>query len=67
MQITLADPAAMGALRISGSFHTGDNKVFAQAMASLFGLVVKRRGEAFELSASPSDAASIRKGVEKIR
>jgi transmembrane sensor len=32
VQITLADPAALGALRVSGSFHTGDNKAFAQAV-----------------------------------
>jgi len=67
VQITLADPAAMGALRISGSFRTGDNKAFAQAVASLFGLVVKQRDDGFELRATPSDAASIRKAVETDR
>ncbi|CAM3913549.1 FecR domain-containing protein [Roseateles saccharophilus] len=67
VQITLADPEAMRALRISGSFRTGDNKAFAQAVARLFGLVVKSRDGGFELSASSSGAASVLSGVETDR
>ncbi|HEY9109264.1 MAG TPA: FecR domain-containing protein [Roseateles sp.] len=60
VQITLADSKALRSLRISGSYRTGDNAGFAQAVASLYGLVITPREGGLELSASPSGAASIR-------
>jgi transmembrane sensor len=48
--ITLADSQALKALRISGSFRTGDNEAFAQSVASLYGLVVISRDGGLELS-----------------
>ncbi|MCE4554283.1 FecR family protein [Roseateles cellulosilyticus] len=67
VQITLADPAAMSPLRVSGSFRTGDNKAFAQAVATLFDLVVKQRDHGFELTPGPSETAPIPKEVETDR
>lgn len=60
VQIRLADAKALRSLRISGSYRTGDNEGFAQAVARLYGLVVIPREGGLELSASPSDAAPIR-------
>lgn len=60
VQITLTDSKTLRSLRISGSYRTGDNEGFAQAVASLYGLVVIPREGGLELSISPSDAASIR-------
>lgn len=60
VQITLADSKTLASLRISGSYRTGDNEGFAQAVASLYGLVVTPREGGLELSASPSGAAPIR-------
>ncbi len=39
--LRLADTLATKALRVSGVYRTGDNQAFAQALASLHGLVVK--------------------------
>jgi transmembrane sensor len=60
VQIALADSTALRSLRISGSYRTGDNEGFAQAVARLHGLVVTARGGGLELSASLADGASIR-------
>jgi len=60
VQITLADSKTLRSLRISGSYRTGDNEGFAQAVASLYGLVITPREGGLELSASPADAASVR-------
>jgi transmembrane sensor len=67
VQIMLADSATLRSLRISGSYRTGDNKGFAQAVASLYGLIVIPREGGLELSASSSGAASIGNGVETDR
>lgn len=48
--IRLGDWEALEALRISGTFRTGDNAAFAQAVASLYGLVVIPRDGALELA-----------------
>ncbi|HEY0956266.1 MAG TPA: FecR domain-containing protein [Roseateles sp.] len=50
VSITLRDPQALGALRVSGTFRTGDNEAFAQAVARLHGLVVIPRGGGLELA-----------------
>jgi len=50
MQITLAESQALRALRVSGTFRTGDNEAFAQAVASLHGLVVIPRDGGLELA-----------------
>ncbi|HEY1128893.1 MAG TPA: FecR domain-containing protein [Roseateles sp.] len=66
VQITLADSKTLRSLRISGSYRTGDNEGFAQAVAGLYGLVVMPRAGGLELSVTPSDAAP-RNGVETNR
>ncbi len=53
VRIALADSETLRSLRISGSYRTGDNEGFAQAVASLYGLVVIPREGGLELSASP--------------
>jgi len=49
--IRLADADALGGLRISGVFKTGDNASFARAVASLHGLAVHERADRLELAA----------------
>jgi len=48
--ISLADTDALGSLRISGVFKTGDNASFARAVASLHGLAVRERADRLELA-----------------
>lgn len=48
--ITLADSEALRALRVSGVYQTGDNEAFAQAVAKLYGLVVRPRDGGLELA-----------------
>ncbi|MFG6416870.1 FecR family protein [Roseateles sp. DC23W] len=48
--ITLRDQETLNALRISGTFRTGDNNAFAQAVARLFDLVVTLRDGGLELA-----------------
>ncbi|MFT7772136.1 FecR family protein [Roseateles sp.] len=50
VQITLADPQALGVLRVSGTYRTGDNRAFAEAVARLHGLVVRPRDGGVELA-----------------
>lgn len=50
VQISLGDSDVLRALRVSGAFHTGDNEAFAQAVAALHGLVVRRRDGGLELA-----------------
>lgn len=50
VEITLADPQALGELRVSGTYRTGDNRAFAEAVATLHGLVVRPRGGGVELA-----------------
>ena len=49
MQITVAAADALGGLRVSGVFKTGDNASFAHAVAALHGLVVRERVDRLEL------------------
>lgn len=51
MPIMVAESQALGALRISGVFRTGDNEAFAQAVAQVHGLVVRPRDGEIELAA----------------
>lgn len=60
VQIALADSAELRSLRVSGSYRTGDNAGFAQAVARLHGLVVVPREGGLELSSDASKAGSIR-------
>lgn len=48
--IRLADSEALRALRVSGVYQTGDNEAFAQAVAKLYGLVVRPRNGGLELA-----------------
>ena len=48
--IRLAGEVALGRLRVSGLFRTGDNASFARAMAALHGLVVLERPDGLELA-----------------
>jgi len=48
--IRLADAEALGGLRISGVFKTGDNASFARAVAALHGLDVRERSDQLELA-----------------
>ncbi|HEY0956663.1 MAG TPA: hypothetical protein VGE36_18045 [Roseateles sp.] len=50
VSITLRDPQTLGALRVSGTFRTGDNEAFAQAVARLHGLDVVPRDGGLELT-----------------
>jgi transmembrane sensor len=49
--ISLADGSALGDLRVSGVFKTGDNASFARAVASLHGLAVRERADRLVLEA----------------
>lgn len=60
VQIALADSTELRSLRVSGSYRTGDNAGFAQAVARLHGLVVVPREGRLELSSDASKAGSIR-------
>ena len=48
--IVLSGAAAVGGLRVSGVFKTGDNLSFARAVATLHGLVVRETAEAIVLA-----------------
>ena len=48
--ISLAGADALGDLRVSGVFKTGDNLSFARAVASLHGLAVRERSDRLELA-----------------
>ncbi|MFG6412273.1 FecR family protein [Roseateles sp. DC23W] len=50
VSITLRDPQTFKELRIGGTFRTGDNEAFAQALARLFDLVVTPRDGGLELA-----------------
>lgn len=49
--IQLAESDALGGLRVSGLFRTGDNASFARAMAALHGLAVREHANRLELVA----------------
>jgi transmembrane sensor len=49
--IRVADGGALGGLRVSGVFKTGDNLSFARALGKLHGLEVRQRGDGLELEA----------------
>ncbi|MDC6166575.1 FecR family protein [Paucibacter sp. XJ19-41] len=49
--IRVADGGALGSLRVSGVFKTGDNLSFARALGKLHGLEVRQRGDRLELEA----------------
>jgi transmembrane sensor len=51
VQINVADGSALGDLRVSGVFKTGDNASFARAVASLHGLAVRERTDRLVLEA----------------
>ena len=48
--IVMAGEGALGGLRVSGLFRTGDNAGFARAVAALHGLVVRERPDRLELA-----------------
>ena len=48
--VVVADPQALGGLRVSGLFKTGDNASFAHAVAVLLGLVVREGPDRLELA-----------------
>ncbi|HEU6454889.1 MAG TPA: iron dicitrate transport regulator FecR, partial [Roseateles sp.] len=50
VQIVLDDAEALAAMRVSGAFRVGDNEVFARAVATLHGLVVRPRDGGLELA-----------------
>ena len=56
MPIRVVDADAVGGLRVSGLFKTGDNASFAHAIATLLGLVVREHADRLELAARPSAA-----------
>ena len=47
--VVVADPQALGGLRVSGLFKTGDNAGFAHALAALHGLAVREGPGQLEL------------------
>ncbi|MCX2863610.1 FecR domain-containing protein [Paucibacter sp. PLA-PC-4] len=49
MPIRVASSDAVGSLRVSGVFKTGDNVGFARAVAELHGLAVRERADGVEL------------------
>ncbi|MCX2862245.1 FecR domain-containing protein [Paucibacter sp. PLA-PC-4] len=50
MPISLADADALGGLRVSGVFRTGNNLGFARALAKLHGLLVRELPDRLELA-----------------
>ena len=50
----VVDDPRLAALRVSGTYHVGDNAAFAQSVASLLPVTVKRRDEDLVLIADPA-------------